>query len=297
MSFSFDTKCEMCESKFKKDCCKVAQLYGMILFAQHISETELKISTENVIVINVLNTLANDVLGINFNIGENINTYFATLSGDRLSVLYDKFYINIKGRIDLTVSHVITENSCCAYSFLKGAFLSSGYVSNPQNRYHFEISTPYYTLAKALESFMKRLDFSVKTVVRKSNYIVYMKDSESIERFLCHTGANSAAFSLMDVKIYKEMNNYSNRINNTKIHNIEKTLNKSVEQIKAINYIEQKIGISSLDEDLYEAADLRLKNPDKSLNELVSISSNRFSRSGLNRKLNKITEIAKNLEN
>ena len=91
------------------------------------------------------------------------------------------------------------------------------------------------------------------------------------------------------------MNNYSNRVNNTKLHNIEKTLNKSVEQIKAINLISDKIGLDSLESDLAYAARLRFNNPDKSLNELVQISHGKFSRSVLNRRLNKLTEIASKL--
>ena len=295
MSFSFDTKCEICESALRKDCCKTAQFYGMILFAQSIDLSRLKITTENVMTINVLNELANEVMGFNFTIGENINSYFAFVDDDRLTKIYDKFFINVNNKLELNISSSITESICCSYAFLKGAFLTGGHISNPENSYHFEISTPYYTLAKSLQAFMQRLDFSAKTVVRKANYVVYLKSSEEIERFLCHIGANSAAFSFMDAKIYKEMNNYSNRINNTKIHNIERTINKSVEQVKAINLIESTIGFDSLDGDLAFAAKLRKDNPDKSLNELVIACDNKLSRSGLNRKLNKLVEIASKL--
>lgn len=292
MSFSFDTKCEICDNKSKKDCCKVAQLYGMILFAQHITEEQLRLTSENVMVINILNELSSEAFGIYFMLDENVNNYVASIDGPALKKLYDEFFININGRLNISVSGVITESMCCSYAFLKGAFLAAGYVSNPSNNYHFEISTPYYTLAKSLEAFMKRLSFPAKTVVRKSNYIVYMKDSDAIEQFLCRVGANTSAFSIMDTKIYKEMNNYSNRVNNTKLHNIEKTLNKSVEQIKAIERIEAKIGLESLDSDLLFAAQLRKKHPDKSLNELVIVCGNSISRSGLNRRLNKIIDIA-----
>lgn len=295
MSFSFDTKCEICDNKPKKDCCKVAQLYGMVLFAQHISEEQLRLTSENVMVINILNELSSKVFGIYFMLDENVNNYVASVDGPALKKLYDEFFINVNGRLNISVSGVITENTCCSYAFLKGAFLAAGYVSNPSNSYHFEISTPYYTLAKSLEAFMKRLSFPAKTVVRKSNYIVYMKDSNAIEQFLCRVGANTSAFSIMDTKIYKEMNNYSNRVNNTKLHNIEKTLNKSVEQIKAIECIEAKIGLESLDADLFFAAMLRKNHPDKSLNELVIVSGEKISRSGLNRRLNKLIEIASKL--
>lgn len=300
MSFSFDTKCEICDVAVKQSCCKAAQLYGMILFAQTLTPSVLKITTENVVAINLMNQLANDVCGINFSIGENINSYFAFLEGgrpedDRLARLYDEFYIVANNRMTYSISAVITEKTCCKYAFLKGAFLVGGYVSNPSNSYHFEISTPYYSLAKNLERYMTDLDFPAKTVVRNSNYIVYMKESAAIERFLCLVSANTAAFSFMDAKIYKEMNNYSNRINNTKLHNIEKTLNKSVEQVRAIERIKDKLGLDALDEDLEYTAKLRLEHPDKSLNELVVLCGSKFSRSGLNRRLKKLTELAQTI--
>ena len=296
MSFSFDTKCEVCDNNVKNNCCKSAWLYGMVLFAQTITPSKLKITTENVVAINLLNQLASEICGINFSIGENINSYFAYLDDERLSTLYDNFYIYNNDSISYSISNVITESTCCKYAFIKGAFLSGGYVSNPQSSYHFEISTPYYTLAKNFEKFMRDLDFPAKTVVRNSNYVVYMKESAAIERLLCLIGANSSAFSFMDAKIYKEMNNYSNRINNTKIHNIEKTLNKSVEQVKAIEKISKTKGLDSLEEDLKYTAELRLQNPDKSLNELVILAGSKLSRSGLNRRLNKLTELARSIE-
>ncbi len=295
MSFSLDTKYEICDCKIKNDCCKDAQLYGMVLFAQTISPSVLKLTTENVVAINLLNQLANDVCGLNFSIGENINSYFAYLDGQRLEKLYDKFYIMVNGKIDLSISAVITENSCCKYAFLRGVFVAAGYVANPAKRYHFDISTPYYSLAKKLEKFMLDLDFPVKTVVRNSNYVVYMKESAAIERFLCYVGANSAAFSFMDSKIYKEMNNYNNRINNTKLHNLDKTINKSVEQVNAIEKIQKTVGFDSLEPDLVYVAKLRLDNPAKSLNELVTICDGKFSRSGLNRRFNKLVEISKSI--
>ncbi len=292
MSFSSDTKYEICQSKIKNKCCKDALLYGLILFAQTVSDDILKITTENVVAINLLNKLLNEVCSVNFTIDENLNSYYAYVEGDRLEKIYDKFFIRVNNAIDHSISAVITENTCCKFAFLKGAFLAAGYVSNPSSRYHFEISTPYYTVAKNLNKLLNDLNFNAKTVVRKSNYIVYMKESESIERFLCSIGANSAAFSFMDAKIYKEMRNYSNRVSNTKLHNIEKTLNKSVEQVKAIEIIEKNIGLDSLDDDLKQIAKLRVDNPDKSLNELVALSGNAFSRSGLNRKLKKLIEIS-----
>ncbi len=296
MSFSFDVKCELCAVEVKNSCCKVAMLYGMLLFAQHIGKDEIRVVTENVLVANSLNTLAYDVFGVYFAMEETANGYTLTLKGDVLDSVFDRLYIDVNGKLSLAVSSVITEKSCCVNAFLRGAFMVGGYVSNPENRYHFEISTSYYTLAKSFCGFMRRHDLPARTVVRKSSYVVYFKESEAIERFLYLTGAKTAVFAFMDVKIQKEMNNYSNRVNNTRMHNIEKTINKSVEQVKSINKIAEKIGLDFLEPDLAFAARLRLENPDKSLNELAKLCGGKFSRSGLNRKLARLSEIASKLE-
>lgn len=295
MSFSFDTKCELCTIKPKNDCCRLSQLYGMMLFAQNITYDSLKITTENVLIVNLLSELAEKVAGVYFVIDETVNLYTLEIKGKALRKLYDILFIDVNGKIDLQISGAITENDCCTDSFLRGAFLIGGYTSNPENSYHFEISTPYHTLAVSMQDYMHRRGFPVKMVVRKSNYVLYLKDSEEIEHFLYSVGAKKSAFSFIDMKIQKEMNNYSNRVNNTKLHNIEKTINKSVEQVKAIKKISDKMGLDMLDADLIVAAKLRSENPDKSLNELVVLSGNKFSRSGLSRRLNKLTEIASKL--
>ena len=58
----------------------------------------------------------------------------------------------------------------------------------------------------------------------------------------------------------------------------------------------EKIGRDALDPHLLELADLRLENPEASLNELGKMLTSALSRSGVNHRLKKISEIAENLK-
>ena len=294
MSFSMDVKNEICKIKNKNHCCKVAQLYGMILFAQQISKEKLKISTENVIFINSLNNLSNDLTGENFDISETNIGYIASMKGNRLTKLYDELGIGFNN-ISLTINLATVENECCIYSFLRGVFLSGGYICEPMAEYRLEIVTPLYNLSKSLCSFLRDLNFNVKTVVRKSNYIIYIKECDMIERFLHLIGAKNAAFELVDTKIYKEVQNYKNRLSNCEVHNIDKMMTTAVKQVNAIEKVIKSGKIDILDEELKYFAKLRMENKESSLSELVSISKINVSKASLSRKLNKIIEISEGL--
>ena len=53
-----------------------------------------------------------------------------------------------------------------------------------------------------------------KRSVRRGQYIVYIKGSESIEDTLTFIGAQQCTLELMNVKIYKDVRNKANRIAN-----------------------------------------------------------------------------------
>jgi hypothetical protein len=296
VSYCFDTKCELCGIQPKKICCKTAELYGLVLFSQSISQNQIKTTTENVLVVNKINQLCNELYGFNFVIGENVNNYYAYLEGENLKKLLDSLYIVFNKNINLSISRVIVGEQCCVKAFIRGAFLSSGYMADPQSAYHLEFVTPYYSLSKSMAQLLTENGFKAKTVVRRSNYVVYIKDSLTIENLLGFIGAKLSAFSLINTKISKEVANNINRVENCSIYNLEKTISKSVEQVKAINKIEKTIGIRSLSQDLIEVAKLRLEHTDASLNELSRLCKGNISKSALGRKLAKICEIASNIK-
>ncbi len=293
MSFSFDVKEELCKVQEKDNICKAAELYGMVLFGQIVEADQLKISTENVLVINRLQSITAELLGSFFEMSEIGVTFNATLHGANLSKLYQMLRMNEDSGISLEIKSHLVHSKDRFFAFLRGAVLAGGYFSDPFSGYHFELVTPYYSVAKSLLELMNIQGIHCKMVVRRSNHVIYIKDSQQIYDLLYRLGARSSAFELMNVKIEKETNNNNNRVDNCAAYNMDKALNKAVEQIQAIESIQKNDGLSTLPEDLLYVAILRKENPTASLTELSTISNGRISRAGLSRKLNKIVELSK----
>lgn len=296
MSFCFDVKEEICKIEEKADACKVAELYGMVLFGQAVADDHVKISTENVLVINHLQALSASLLGIFFEMSEAGVTYTATMRGEALHRLYEKLEMLDGDAAILEVVRKAVQPRDCFSAFLRGAVLSGGYFSDPVSGYHFELVTSNYVTAKSMAELLNERGIPAKMVVRRSNYVVYLKDSQQIYDLLYILGARSAAFELMDVKIEKETNNNNNRVDNCAAYNMDKALNKAVEQVRAIEQIRDTVGLSALPEDLLYVAVLRQENPTSNLTELAALCDGRLSKPSLSRKLNKIIDYAKNIK-
>ncbi len=295
MSFNFDTKQELCVTETKKDCCRQAELYGMLLFCDKINSDEIRLVSEHVLVINRLCQLAYSLYKINFLLDESRSAYVASLKGESLKQLLTNLHISLDS-LQLRLLPELLENPCCYNSFLKGAFLAAGSISDPSSGYHLELVTRYYQLSKDVKQWLNALDIHIKSVVRKSNYVLYLKDSASIEQFLYFIGAKQAAFEIANVKIYKEIQNRNNRISNCTEYNVDKSINAAVAQIKAIEIIEKEMGLDALADDLRVAAVLRKNNPSATLSELIKVSNGCFSKSGLSRKLSKLVDLSKRIK-
>ena len=186
-------------------------------------------------------------------------------------------------------------DDCCKIAFLKCAFLTCGTVNDPNKNYHLEFVVPYMNLSKDLNLFISDYpDLSVipKSITRNSNYVIYFKDSESIEDLLTVMGAFNSSLEIMGVKMYKDVRNNVNRKLNFENANLDKTISAASKQTNAILHIKDTVGLSYLSDDLRELAELRIENPDMSLRELGNNLTNPISRSGVNHRLQKLCEIA-----
>ena len=90
------------------------------------------------------------------------------------------------------------------------------------------------------------------------------------------------------------MKNNINRKVNCETANLNKTVNAAVKQIEAIKTLQKTKEFDKLPESLKEVARIRLENPDASLQELGQMLSEPIGKSGVNHRLNKIIESAKN---
>ena len=86
----------------------------------------------------------------------------------------------------------------------------------------------------------------------------------------------------------------SNKVN-CETANLTKTVNASFEQVQAINKLKKTKKWKELEEGVREIAELRLENPEMSIEALGKKLNPPISKSGANHRLRKIMELANDL--
>ncbi len=300
MSFSADVKNEILSSEFENECCLHAFAYGMMLFSRGFSYYDMFLLTEHSGVAEKYFELMKTICGVKPKmVKSDAGKYKVeiTRKEDRLKVIETFGYDKKSGTSRLNWGNIADE--CCKVAFLKGAFLTCGTINDPNKNYHLEFVVPYLNLSKDLKLFIndyEELTVTPKSITRNSNYVIYFKDSEAIEDLITAMGAVNSSLEIMGVKMYKDVRNNVNRKLNFESANLDKTIDASSKQVEAILHIKNTVGLSYLSDDLKEIAELRLENPDMSLRELGEMLSKSLSRSGVNHRLNRICQIAKEIK-
>ena len=180
-------------------------------------------------------------------------------------------------------------------TIVKGAFMSTGSVNNPEKQYHLEISFIEKKNAEYILNICKTNGVNLKILESKNKYILYIKEGEEISKFLALIGANKAVMKFEDIRAEREIKNNVNRKVNCETANLNKTINASVNQINDIKLIQNLKKFEELSEDLKVMALLRLEYPDLSLKELGELLEPPLGKSGVNHRLKKIHEFAEEL--
>ncbi|OON99359.1 MAG: DNA-binding protein WhiA [Epulopiscium sp. Nele67-Bin004] len=181
---------------------------------------------------------------------------------------------------------------CCKRAYLRGAFLAVGSVSDPQKGYHLEFVSSNSEYAHHIQSVMAEINLDAKVVMRKNNYVVYLKDGSQIVDLLNIIGAHIALMDFENIRIVKEVRNNINRLVNCEIANLSKTVSAAVKQIEDITYIQDTKGLSYLPPNLEILAKNRLLYKEASLKELGQQLDPPIGKSGINHRFKKIADIA-----
>ena len=180
-------------------------------------------------------------------------------------------------------------------AIVKGVFLGSGSVTDPNKQYHLEITFEEKNNAEYILNICKTYGVSLKILELENKVQLYIKDGEEISKFLALLGANKGVLSFEDVRITKEIKNNVNRLVNCETANLNKIVNASVNQVNDIKLIQKLNKFEELPSDLKEVAILRLENPDVSLKVLGELLENPIGKSGVNHRLKRIHEFAEEL--
>ena len=187
-------------------------------------------------------------------------------------------------------------------AFLTGVFLGSGTLSVPSESegkrkygYHLEIVMTSKEQVDLIAEILSGFDIFPKIVERNELFVLYLKNSELICDTLQLFGASKTLLNLINQKVSRDVSNNTNRQINCISANIDKTVNAAVKQMKAIEIIQNTIGIENLPETLSEAALARIANPEGSLKELLVALDNKISKGALAQRFDKIIKLSEEL--
>lgn len=289
MSFSSDIKNRISEIENKCEYCNRAQLAAMVRYTGRVKNSEIVLATENKAVIKCLKRLIFENTGIKteYEYGDNSRLFEMTISDagaiDNLSdllMLYGDDYEDL------------TPFDCCVMSYIRGAYLGGGSVSNPEKSYHLEFDAKYEAEADRLCKMLSKCGVSAKITYRKSHYIVYIKEYASIADTLGIIGDSSAALEIYNISIEKDVRNSINRQMNCENANMDKVADAYMKHLVAIEKIKNTIGFEKLPDVLKEIAKVRVEYPEDSLKQLGERLEKPIGKSGVNHRLNRIVAIA-----
>ena len=298
ISFSSAARAEICRELPHKHCCAKAQCFGILLFCNSFQDDGIKIITESREFACILPKLFKKAFDLDFDsypsLASSGKLVFLIRDPEKLSEIMEAFGFSAGDTLALHVNCPIVEEECCKVSFLRGAFLAGGSVTDPGKGYHLELATTHQAVARETELIVREvMDFTPKTAARGGAQVLYLKQSEQISDFLTRLGAPVAAMGIMEARLEKELNNKVNRRCNCDDANTSKVVEAAQEQLAVIRVLRERGILEGLPEKLKQAALAREQNPSGSLTELAAMMEPPITKPAMNHRLKKLVGAAK----
>lgn len=295
-SFSATAKAEICRCIPTKNCCAVAQCYGVLLFCNNFGTDGVRIITESREFAQTLPKLLRKAFDLQFDIlpesdctGKMI---FQITDQKKINRIMDAYGYEPSSTLALHLNLPLVEENCCKAAFLRGAFLAGGSVTDPEKGYHLELTTTHKSVARETYTLMhESLGFYPKNAARGGGQVLYLKQSELISDFLTFLSAPVAAMGIMEARLEKELNNKVNRRCNCDDANTSKVVEAAQEQLAAIRILRERGVMEKLPQKLQQAAIAREENPESSLTELAALMEPPISKPAMNHRLKKLVSM------
>ena len=297
-SFAGKVKNELCRVPVQRLCCARAEAYGVLLYGNTFSPTEVRLITESADFAARLPRLFQRAFGLKFDrlpVQERGKLIFGITDRSKLDRIINQLGYDPRQNLVLHVNFGLLEDECCRTAFLRGAFLAGGSVTDPEKRYHLELDTGHAQASREVAALLTEMGFLPHSVRRGGSSVIYFKQSEHIEDLLTTIGAPAAAMDIMTAKVDKEIRNGANRAMNCDMANVNKTIDAALEQKNAIQRLQENGRLERLPEKLRQTALLRLQYPEMSLSQLAEKCDPPVTKSCMNHRMRKLLEEAKKL--
>ena len=293
MSFSSEAKKELCRDRLERRDDAEAESYGVLLYCHSFSPREIRIITASPDFAARLPKLFKRAFSLSFDILPPEHAAgkrsFVITDEAKLKHIFETYGQEIGGTLSHHVNFGVLEEERCRASFIRGAFLAGGSVTDPEKRYHLELATAHHSVSREVNALLLDMGFSPRETQRAGNALLYFKQADVIADFFTAIGAPNTAMGVMTAKVEKEMRNTVTRQINCDSANADKTVAAAQEQLAAIRRIVKDYGsLDVLPEPLRDAALLRVTNPEASLADLAQLSFPPVSKSCLSHRLKKL---------
>jgi len=298
VSFSANAKAEICKGFPQKNCCALAQCFGVLLFCNSFGADGIRIITESKEFAEILPKLFRKAFSLNFDISPEPDSpgklVFQITEPEKVELIMSEYGFGVKDTLALHVNLPVVEEDCCKAAFLRGAFLAGGSVTDPEKGYHMELTTTHASVSREAYALMQEtIGFAPKSARRGGGHVLYLKQSDMISDFLTFLGAPIAAMGIMEARLEKELNNKVNRRCNCDEANTSKVVEAAQEQLAVIRLLREQGKLAHLPQKLQQAAKAREENPSASLTELAAMMVPPITKPAMNHRLKKLVEAAK----
>ena len=298
VSFSAAAKAEACRVSPQKRCCALAECFGILLFCNSFSAEGIKIITESREFAYILPKLFKRAFDTEFDSFPSLEApgklVFQMWDPDKIAEIMEAFGFDIRDTLALHVNLPVLEDECCKASFLRGAFLAGGSVTDPAKGYHMELTTSHQMVSRETYALTQEvIGFYPKSASRGGGQVLYLKQSEQISDLLTYLGAPVAAMGIMEARLEKELNNKVNRRCNCDDANTSKVVEAAQEQLLAIRVLRERGLLEKLPGKLRAAALAREESPASSLSELAAMMQPPITKPAMNNRMKKLVILAK----
>jgi len=302
VSFTQEVKRELAAIVPVEEHCRRAQLSGLLFGAGTFEiasggEYTVRVSVALVAVARCLYTLLKS-----FGVSPELRTVSTPPSGLRyevvlgdearhLQVLNESGVLSDAFRVQWTVPRRLVGRHCCAVAFMRGAFLGCGSISTPGAAVHVEFTVESAELAEGLAALLRKLGLEFQVVERQRNLACYAKRGETAADLLASLGAHSARLRWEEKQVLGQVRERANRLTNCDQANAERTARAAARQVQVAGAVLGDARLERLPAGLRAAAELRVRHPDLSLEELAAAARPRLSRSALNHRLRRLEAV------
>jgi|GEM_PF-98870 len=290
MSYTTRVKDEILSKNIEDSEEHLWEIYSVLKAKMAIGENKIELKLENLELAQRVYKYLKELVNLKIFIRYSISKFFGEHRVYIIEIPNQKGYKKLISDFnELDKYKFKNMNDSSIMGFVKGVFLATGYIKDPDKEYALDFFIDSEEVAKKLYDILSKTGRRVFITTKKNKKLVYLRNSEDIMDILVLIGAIQSFFEYEEVTMVKDIKNKTIREINWEVANETKTLDTAHKQVKMINYLYEKEAFSNLTDVLQDMAKLRLENPEASLAELAELIG--LSKSGVRNRFRRIEEI------